>query len=78
MDVIRRRRSSCAIGHTKFGPSLRETSPSMSPQHMVDDEGSSGFFSGRDGMQVVGVFVSWSGEGPRDIGDKPPMAGLDR
>jgi hypothetical protein len=44
---------------------------------MVDDEGASGFFSGRDGMQVVGMFVSWSGEGPRDIGYKP-MAGLDR
>jgi hypothetical protein len=42
---------------------------------MVDDESSSGLFSGGDGMQMMGVFVSWGGEGPCHIYDRS-TAGL--
>lgn len=62
MNVVGGRRAARAVCHAQFGACLRQPSPPMDPEHMVDDESPSTLLSRWNTMEVMRVLVSWGAE----------------
>jgi len=58
MTIIRGRRTSCSVGHSKLSAGLGKSGPAMDPEHVVDYEGTGGLLSGRNGVQMMCMFMS--------------------
>lgn len=52
----------CAVCHAELGAGLGKAGAGVHPEEVIDDEGPRGFFAGRDGVEMVRMFVGGCAE----------------